>query len=211
MKVHSNSFENGERMPASIAFGKFDPDSHVALSDNRSPHLAWEGAPAGTKSFAVVMHDPDVPSVGDDVNKEGHEVAADLPRVNFYHWVLVDLPAGTGELAEGEFSTGITPHGKQGPGAPRGGRHGINDYTGWFAGDDDMKGDYYGYDGPCPPWNDQRLHRYVVTVYALDVDELPVEGRFTGADVLAAMKGHILAEASTSGLYAIYPDARAAW
>ncbi len=211
MKVHSNSFENGERMPASVAFGVFDPASHVALSDNHSPHLAWEEAPSGTKSFAVVMFDPDVPSVGDDVNKEGHKVSAELPRVDFFHWVLVDLPAGTSELAEGEFSTGITPHGKAGPGAPRGGRHGINDYTGWFAGDDDMKGDYYGYDGPCPPWNDERLHRYVVTVYALDIDELPVDGRFTGADVRAAMQGHILAEASTSGVYAIYPDARPAW
>ena len=52
---------------------------------------------------------------------------------------------------------------------PRGARQGINDYTGWFAGDKDMAGNYFGYDGPCPPWNDEIPHRYVFTLYALDV------------------------------------------
>ena len=33
-----------------------------------------------------------------------------------------------------------------------------------------MSGDYFGYDGPCPPWNDSIVHHYVFTVYALDVD-----------------------------------------
>jgi phosphatidylethanolamine-binding protein (PEBP) family uncharacterized protein len=42
---------------------------------------------------------------------------------------------------------------------------------GWFAGDNDMRGDYYGYDGPCPPWNDEIVHRYVFTLFALDVAE----------------------------------------
>ena len=35
-----------------------------------------------------------------------------------------------------------------------------------------MFGDYYGYDGPCPPWNDELVHRYVFTLYALDVPRL---------------------------------------
>ena len=56
------------------------------------------------------------------------------------------------------------PRGKPGPDAPHGARHGINDYTGWFASDADMAGDYYGYDGPCPPWNDEIPHRYVSRV-----------------------------------------------
>jgi Raf kinase inhibitor-like YbhB/YbcL family protein len=84
-------------------------------------------------------------------------------------------------------------------------RHGLNDYTGWFAGDADMKGDYFGYDGPCPPWNDSIVHHYVFTVYALDIERVPVEGKFTGAEVRAAIQGHVLAEASITGTYTLNP------
>ena len=87
-----------------------------------------------------------------------------------------------------------------------GSRQGINDYTAWFAGDKDMEGDYYGYDGPCPPWNDVIPHHYVFTLYALDVEKLPLAGRFTGQDVLAAMKGHILDQASITGIYSLNPE-----
>ena len=75
----------------------------------------------------------------------------------------------------------------------------------WFAGDPDMRGDYYGYDGPCPPWNDQRVHRYVFTVYALDVDSLDVQGKFTGAEALSAIKNHVLGQASLTGTYTLNP------
>jgi len=61
--------------------------------------------------------------------------------------VLVDLPAGAKSISAGEFSDGVTPRGKKGPEGPRGTRQGINDYTGWFASDKDMSGNYYGYDG----------------------------------------------------------------
>ena len=71
-----------------------------------------------------------------------------------------------------------------------------------------MRGDYYGYDGPCPPWNDLRLHHYVFTVYALDVDKLPISGRFTGTEALAALKPHILAQASITGTYTLNPSLR---
>src|SRR5690606_20049736 len=111
---------------------------------------------------------------------------------------------------EGAFTSGITPKGKDGPAGPHGTRQGLNDYTGWFQGNPDMEGQYFGYDGPAPPWNDELVHRYRFTLYALDVERLPVEGAFTGADVLAAMKGHVLAEASITGTYHIYPHARPA-
>ena len=87
-------------------------------------------------------------------------------------------------------------------------RHGINDYTGWFAGDKDMAGDYYGYDGPCPPWNDEILHHYVFTLHALDVEKCPVSGRFGGPDVLKAIEGHVLAKAELMGTYALNPAVR---
>jgi len=205
MKLTSQSFSDQGRMPARNAFGKIDPQMHVALSDNANPHLRWEGAPAGTRSYVVICHDIDVPSRPDDVNQEGRAIPADLPRVDFFHWVLVDIPAGTHEIAEGTYSRGITTRGKAGPIAPFGTRQGINDYTSWFASDHDMSGDYFGYDGPCPPWNDSILHRYVFTVYALDVERLEVDGRFSGPDVIAAMQGHILSKAQITGIYTLTP------
>lgn len=69
-----------------------------------------------------------------------------------------------------------------------------------------MRGDYFGYDGPCPPWNDEIRHRYVFTVFALDIDTLPLDGTFGGQQVREAMKEHILAEASLTGLYALNPS-----
>ena len=130
---------------------------------------------------------------------------ASLPRVPFAHWVLVDIAPATLAIARGSHSNGITTRGKSGPAAPNGSRHGINDYTGWFASDHDMAGDYYGYDGPCPPWNDAIAHRYVFTVYALGVDRLAVDGRFGAVDAERAMAGHVLAQASITGRYTLNP------
>ena len=205
MKLTTTAFPDHGAIPGEFAFAVIDPATHVRLSANRNPDFAWDTPPVGTRSLALVCHDPDVPSSGENVNQEGRVVAASLPRVTFYHWVLVDLDPSTRSLARGEHSDGVTARGKPGPGAPREGRHGINDYTAWFAGDADMGGDYYGYDGPCPPWNDEIVHRYVFTLYALAVPKLELPERFTGADALAAMGAHVLAQASVTGRYTLNP------
>lgn len=207
MKLWSDSFQDGSAIPGEFAFCIMDPVSHVAMSSNRNPHLAWSDVPAGTKSLALICHDMDVPSRGDDVNQEGKTVPADLPRVDFFHWTLVDLPASLTSIAAGQYSREVTPRGKSGPqiGDGQPGRHGINDYTGWFAGDADMAGSYFGYDGPCPPWNDTIVHRYVFTLYALDVERLPVDGNFTGQQVRDAIQGHVLGQAQLTGLYTLNP------
>ena len=205
MKVHSDSFADGGVIPARFAFGKIDAATHIALSDNCNPHLAWEDYPAQTKSFAVICHDYEVPSKPDDVNQEGREIPASLPRVDFYHWVLVDLPVSVTSVADGEYARQVTPKGKSGPEARHGARQGINDYTQWFAADHDMRGDYYGYDGPCPPWNDSIAHHYVFTVYALDVERLPIEGRFDGRQALEVIGRHTLDKASISGVHTLNP------
>ena len=203
MQLRSDSFAAGAAIPARFAAGRPDDASVVTLSDNVSPHLAWSDVPAGTRSLVLICHDPVVPSRGDDVNQPDREVPADLPRVDFFHWVMVDLPPALTQLAEGEFSQGVTARGKAGPATRHGARHGLNDYTGWFAGSADMAGDYFGYDGPFPPFNDSLVHRYVFTLYATDLDRCPVDGAFTGAQVRAAIAGHVLAEASTEGTYTL--------
>jgi Raf kinase inhibitor-like YbhB/YbcL family protein len=63
------------------------PRKYTADGEQLSPELAWDGAPRETKSYALVMHDPDAPS-GD-----------------FTHWLLWDIPASDTSLAEGTGST----------------------------------------------------------------------------------------------------------
>ncbi len=109
---------------------------------------------------------------------------------------------------EGRFalSSNVNP-GIAWSGAPEGtnGLTGINSYTDWFAEDTEMAGNYGGYDGPCPPWNDSILHHYYFTVYALDVEKLDLDGAFTGSEALAAFESHVLAKASHMGTYSMNP------
>ncbi len=205
MKLWSDSFRDGAAIPAEFAFCVIDPAHHVKLSANHNPHLAWSETPANTRSFVVICHDPDVPSRPDDLFKEDREVPADLPRVDFFHWALVDLPAAVHAIEAGSYSKDVTPRGKNGPAALNGTRQAVNDYTGWFASDHDMSGDYFGYDGPCPPWNDSIVHRYFFTVYALDLERVPLDGRFTAPDVLKAIEGHVLAKVALHGTYTLNP------
>ena len=88
--VTSNSFKDGDYLSndfilsADFGFG--------CTGGNRSPHLKWSGAPAGTRSFAVTCYDPDAPTGS-----------------GFWHWLVVNIPANLGELAEGAGSTGGNP------------------------------------------------------------------------------------------------------
>lgn len=208
MKLTSKSFVDGGLIPGRCAFAVKAPKGHVRLSDNLNPELSWSGAPADTQSFVLVCIDPDAPSRGDDVNQEGREVPLKLPRVNFFHWAMVDIPASQSSIAEGACSQGVVARGKTAPDGPDGSRQGINDYSGWFSGDAAMGGDYYGYDGPCPPWNDSVPHHYRFELYATDLPRCPVDGAFTVADVLKAIEGHVLARAQITGRYSLNPRIR---
>jgi Raf kinase inhibitor-like YbhB/YbcL family protein len=203
MKLWSDSWTNGDRIPARYAAGRIDDAGGVGFSDSLNPHLAWSEVPAGAKSMVLICHDFDVPTRPDDVNQPDREVPADLPRTDFFHWVLVDLPPVPTVIAEGEYSRGFTARGKPGPATLHGARHGLNDYTGWFAGDPAMAGSYFGYDGPFPPFNDSLVHHYVFTLYAVSLERLPVEGAFGGAQVREKLAGRVLAEATFSGTYTL--------
>ncbi|SFR66260.1 hypothetical protein SAMN05216203_2334 [Marinobacter daqiaonensis] len=207
MKVHVNGIDDGKPIPEKFAFGVYSEENHMNFGPNRNPEVSWQDAPEGTRSFAVVMFDPDVPSEADDVNQEGKTVSRDLPRVDFFHWLLVDVPASTSRIPEGEDSDGVIPKGKD-PGPGPIGVRGVNNFTQFLADNPDMAGTYGGYDGPCPPWNDELIHHYHFEVYALDVETLGLEGEFDGEAVREAMEGHILASDRVTGTYTLNPDLR---
>lgn len=204
MKLDIDNFANNASIPVQFAFAKPDPETRLTLSDNRNPAIRWSGTPPTTRSLVLLCLDPDAVSKH-DANREDLTLTEDWPRVDFFHWVMVDIAPDVHEISEGDCSAGITPRGKTHPYGPKGSRQGLNDYTGWFEGDADMEGQYYGYDGPCPPWNDERVHHYRFKLFATDLERCPVEGAFTGQHVLDAIKGHVIAEAECVGTYTLHP------
>jgi Raf kinase inhibitor-like YbhB/YbcL family protein len=200
MRIWSDSFEHRGRIPAEFAMG-----TPEGFGGNRNPHLAWADAPEGTRSFALLCIDTDAPTDASTVGREDMEIPVAQPRADFVHWVLVDVPASVHRMEAGSCSDGVTARGKRNPPGPPGSRQGLNDYTGWFAGDAGMQGEYLGYDGPYPPFNDLRLHRYFFRLFALDVERLELPERFTAADVLRAVTAHELTEAAIYGTYSLNP------
>jgi Raf kinase inhibitor-like YbhB/YbcL family protein len=206
MKLSSDSFRDGGAIPAKCAFAELDAGLGLRHAENRNPQLSWSEVPVGTESLVLLCIDGDAPTDAGLVNRADRSLPASLPRGDFFHWSLVDIPLTLQGIAEGALSRGVSAGGKPGPAAmldevPL--RQGVNDYHGWFSGDPAMAGDYYGYDGPCPPWNDERVHHYIFRLYALDVPRLALEGRFTCADVLNAIHGHIIDEAQLIGTYTL--------
>lgn len=120
MKLTVEGFEKGARIP----------QEYTCDGDDISPEITWEDAPAETGLFALVMDDPDAP-IG-----------------TFTHWVVYNIPPGTGGLKPGIPDSGVledgTCQGKNGFGKK-------------------------GYGGPCPPRGKE--HRYYFRLYALSGDE----------------------------------------
>jgi Raf kinase inhibitor-like YbhB/YbcL family protein len=127
---------------------------------NLSPALAWSGAPAATRSFAVTVYDPDAPKAG-----------------GWWHWLAFDLPAATTNLKRGAARSGL----------PQGSRQGRNDYG------------RATYDGPCPPPGPP--HRYIFTVWALDVDRLAKSAGSDAPALAVQLQAHGLAQAQLMGTY----------
>jgi hypothetical protein len=100
----------------------------------------------------------------------------DAPIGTWVHWVMWNIPAEANGLPEGVPKTASLPDGS---------KQGITDFR------------RPGYGGPCPP---SGTHRYFFKIYALDT-MLNLPEKSTKHDLLAAMKGHILAEGSLMGKY----------
>ena len=156
MNLQSATFRQGETITEVMVFNGMG-----RTGENRSPQLSWSDVPAGTKSFAVVIHDPDAPTSG-----------------GFYHWVLFNIPGSIRELTLGAGTREIEKTGAA---------HGHSDFGS------------HDYGGPCPPPGP--AHHYNLTLYALDVDRLPLDGTTTGAKLEFMMLGHTLATAKMTGMY----------
>jgi len=196
-------------LPLSTAFCV--PKMSGLVAQDRSPGIHWTAGPAGTKSYAIIMVDPDVTADLSLMNKPGVTITADMPRQNIYHWILIDIPPTVLGLDPGVEGDGLIPTGKPiGPGKV--GIRGTNDYWPLFNKNPNMpperKGPYGGFDGPCPPSNDEKIHNYKFQVYALDVPSLNLTGQFFAPAVLQAMQGHILAQGEADAKFT-YPVASA--
>jgi Raf kinase inhibitor-like YbhB/YbcL family protein len=205
LKVKVDSIRNGGTLANKYAFCAPAAQGHTQAGQDINPRMSWSKGPRGTKSYAIILFDPKSPAEHREMmNKEGVTMGADVKRHDFYHWVLVDIPPSVRSIKEGADSNARVVRGK--PASPSAaGVKGLNDYTKVMAANDAMKGQYYGYDGPCPPWNDDLVHDYHFTVYALNVKSLDLPKDFDGAAALDAMKGKILAQGETIGNYTQNP------
>ena len=131
---------------------------------NISPALVWKNAPQGTKSFAVTVYDPDAPTGS-----------------GWWHWMVVNLPATTHQLAEGAGE----PSGKALPSGARPVR--VDSGQAVFS-------------GACPPVGD-KPHRYIFTVYALKSEKLELPSDATAAMAGFMIHAETIAKASFTAYY----------
>lgn len=174
-----------ENSPIPLRYARCGADSESGHCEggNVRPTFVWSGAPQGTLSYAIAVVDTDVPASFEAANRPGRTIPHAAARRDFYHWLQADIPVDTARIPEGPA------------GAVRPGMGGRNDY-GSNGTDRSL-----GYDGPCPPWNDEQLHHYHFHVYALDVPLLGLESGFSGKELEKAMTGHILAHGEVVGTY----------
>jgi Raf kinase inhibitor-like YbhB/YbcL family protein len=149
-KLSSPDFQHEAEMPRDL----------TCQGNDRSPELVWTGVPEGTKSFVLIVDDPDAPD-------------PQHPKTTWVHWVVFNLPGNVTSLSRGVKSL------------PPGTKEALNDFK------------QRSYGGPCPPIG---RHRYFFKMYALDA-LLPEAAEANKATVEAAMKSHVLANATLMGTY----------
>jgi Raf kinase inhibitor-like YbhB/YbcL family protein len=145
LQISSPAFKDGEAIP----------EQYTCRGQNINPPLNVTGQPEGTKSMALILHDPDA------VNGD------------FLHWLVWDLPAGTQAIGANSVPVGAI-QGLNGTGN--------NNYM-----------------GPCPP-DGTGTHHYKFDLYALDIT-LGLDAKSTRQQLTDAVKGHILAQTTLTGLF----------
>jgi hypothetical protein len=189
--------DNGQRIPTKNAYCAPKGADKSAEGENISPKISWDKGPDGTKSYLLVVVDRDVPLDMSNNNKDDKKIPEAAARQNFYHWLLANIPYNITSIAEG---------------AGKDAHYGDmldNDYL-KFSGvkiDPQSIKKFSGYDGPCPPWNDERMHNYHFKVYALSetfsIGDDP--SIFSGDDIMHKISPYILAQGEVIGTYSLNP------
>ncbi len=159
--LSSVSMKNGDNLPLAHVYHQ-----NGYNGNNRSPELTWSNPPAGTKSFALSVYDPDAPTGS-----------------GFWHWYVINIPAAVKSLAEDAGNPSQ-------PNLPKGARQMRNDIS------------ENGFVGAFPPKGD-KPHRYIFTVYALDVAKLELPEEATTAFAGFNVHNHMIAKTSFTVYYGI--------
>lgn len=130
--------------------------------ENISPELSWRDAPAGTKSFAVTMYDPDAPTGS-----------------GWWHWIVYNIPVSASSIASNASALGTLPKGS------------VEGITSYGSAD---------FGGACPPKGD-KAHRYIITLYALDVEKLELPKDATAPLVGFNLNAHAIEKSSIISYY----------
>jgi hypothetical protein len=150
LQLTSPAFDEGEEIPL----------EYTGKGENISPPLSWNGVPEGTKSFVLIMEDPDA------------------PLGTWIHWVVYDIPSA---------STSLEKDISQDAALPDGTKQGLNSFR------------WTGYGGPNPPPG--KPHRYVFSLYAVDMKLENIPPASNMGRVLRAIQGHILGWARLTGTF----------
>jgi hypothetical protein len=163
LTLTSNSFKDGDYLDNMYHLS--EPYGFGCNGDNLSPHFAWSGVPDGTESFVMTVFHPDAPTGS-----------------GFWHWVVVNIPAGVRELAMG---AGALDSGKM------------------PAGSLQVRTDIAkpGYIGPCLPKGVRGVHRYFFTLHAVNVKEMPVTADSAPALVGFYLNRHSIAKSTLTALH----------
>lgn len=186
MDLTVDGFRQESMIPAKYALCKATPDGKSAPGENLRPDIHWGNVPEKAQSFVFFVYDPDVPADFTDAGKEGKTIPKSAARQTFFHWAVVNIPATARSI----------PGGK--PDAPLAVGTPLPGDLGKYVPDAKQ------YGGPCPPWNDMRVHHYHYFLYALDVktlDPLPATAR----EAFEAVKPHIIADRQVEGTYSLNP------
>jgi Raf kinase inhibitor-like YbhB/YbcL family protein len=139
LTLHVDSLDPGSTLP----------DTYTCKGAGESPEVSWSGIPAGTKSFVLILDDPDA------------------PKGAFTHWLVYNIPPVSGSMSRAQPNQKVLGNGAQQGDSSAGSR---------------------GYYPPCPPIG--TTHRYVFTLYAVDMDiSQPTASR---ESIDRAMSGHTL-------------------